>query len=61
MQSVHRALRRAERLVCWTIAAETVGGLAYQAVRAGSLITVGLLLLLTGATWLGNHHHRRRR
>jgi hypothetical protein len=46
---------------CWTIGVETLGGLAYQAIRAGSVITVLLLLALAGIAWKGNHRRRRRR
>lgn len=58
---VHRALRRVERIVCWTIGLETVGGLAWYAVLAGSYITVVLLLALAVIGWKANHDHRRRR
>lgn len=45
---------------CWIIAAECLGGLGYYAVRAGSYLTVALLVLLAVVSRLAHHLKRRR-
>jgi membrane protein implicated in regulation of membrane protease activity len=60
MRWLHALARRLDRIVCWAIGAETLGGLLYYAIRAQAFTAVALLLLLATIGWKTTRRRRRR-